>query len=627
MIPLACLGIISATTAFSPSVLFGAGEAGGWYDTTEITSLFQDAGTTPVTSTGDPIGRIADLGPNGDDLNQTTVADKPAYKTFPRPHTDPLAGDFMTSVSVLTGACTVAILYPSGDVHFRLGTDVGDGYRTDDDFIALVAIDRALTSQEKSDLLVWFADKATTLDTVYDFYIDPISGDNSNTGTSASNAYADFTNLTSASANTTIGISRGTELIDKFYNFPDSGFTVGPYGSIVYAETQVQSEPLIIAQPDKPRVIGASLESGPWTVVTGTEFNTPTSLTAPAGNVPMYHEASDGTITRLASGTAGALALGEFAFSGGNLAVNVGALPDRAWRPTRSASFTSDGVDDNTVMGVRCQFNGNDGLQNKGGSLRFQADSVDCEWNSNDGINFQTVATISMIRNCTLKQNGRETDFLGDGFSGHVASSGTIRNTNVRWAGKDCISNSEQGDWVVEGCLLLNGGQGYVAFPEAGVAGSHTVRRTIIAGTNGNTVGALYKVFARVGNAATTFTLDNVTIFKGVDANTNSRGVSTLLLTLDALNLIVSGSFQFSIYEQSGTLNSDFSDVFGAGLAYLNASEGADSVQVDPLFEDASNGDFRLTSSSPVDNAGTTVAGVTDQFAGTAPSMGAIEAV
>lgn len=46
---------------FGPASLFSAGQAGVWYDPSDITTLFQDsAGTTPVTSPGQPVGLMLD---------------------------------------------------------------------------------------------------------------------------------------------------------------------------------------------------------------------------------------------------------------------------------------------------------------------------------------------------------------------------------------------------------------------------------------------------------------------------------------------------------------------------------------------------------------------------------------
>lgn len=67
---------------FSPATLFSAGEQGGWYDPSDLSTMFQDsAGTTPVTATGQTVGLLLDkskglvLGPelvtNGDFASAT----------------------------------------------------------------------------------------------------------------------------------------------------------------------------------------------------------------------------------------------------------------------------------------------------------------------------------------------------------------------------------------------------------------------------------------------------------------------------------------------------------------------------------------------------------------------------
>jgi len=70
-------------TSFSPLSLFANGEQGGWYDPSDLTTLYQDAaGTTPVTAVEQPVGLVLDkskglvlgseLVTNGDFSNGTT---------------------------------------------------------------------------------------------------------------------------------------------------------------------------------------------------------------------------------------------------------------------------------------------------------------------------------------------------------------------------------------------------------------------------------------------------------------------------------------------------------------------------------------------------------------------------
>lgn len=70
---------------FNPAaVLFGAGEQGGWYDPSDISTLFQDtAGTTPVTATGQTVARINDKSGRGNHLTQATAASRPIYGIEP----------------------------------------------------------------------------------------------------------------------------------------------------------------------------------------------------------------------------------------------------------------------------------------------------------------------------------------------------------------------------------------------------------------------------------------------------------------------------------------------------------------------------------------------------------------
>ena len=66
---------------FTPLNLFSTGEQGAWYDPSDITTLFQDdAGTVPVTATGDPVGRMLDKSGNGHHATQATAGSRPIYR-------------------------------------------------------------------------------------------------------------------------------------------------------------------------------------------------------------------------------------------------------------------------------------------------------------------------------------------------------------------------------------------------------------------------------------------------------------------------------------------------------------------------------------------------------------------
>ena len=61
--------------AFNPASLFAAGEKGAWYDTSDLSTLFQDtAGTIPVTANGQFVRYISDKSGNGNHLTSTNNA-------------------------------------------------------------------------------------------------------------------------------------------------------------------------------------------------------------------------------------------------------------------------------------------------------------------------------------------------------------------------------------------------------------------------------------------------------------------------------------------------------------------------------------------------------------------------
>lgn len=65
---------------FDPSTLFTGGFLGGFYDVSDKSTLFQDsAGITPVTASGQPVGRVSDKSGNGNHLIQATAGARPLW--------------------------------------------------------------------------------------------------------------------------------------------------------------------------------------------------------------------------------------------------------------------------------------------------------------------------------------------------------------------------------------------------------------------------------------------------------------------------------------------------------------------------------------------------------------------
>jgi hypothetical protein len=71
---------LSSNAVLNPSTLFSAAEKGYWLDPSDITTMWQDsAGTTPVTTLGDPVGRMLDKSGNGYIFTQATAANRPTW--------------------------------------------------------------------------------------------------------------------------------------------------------------------------------------------------------------------------------------------------------------------------------------------------------------------------------------------------------------------------------------------------------------------------------------------------------------------------------------------------------------------------------------------------------------------
>lgn len=70
-----------ASSPFNPTSLFTGGQTGGWWDASDMTTLWQDSGrTTPATAAGQAIGAIDDKSGNGNHLLQATAAQKPILR-------------------------------------------------------------------------------------------------------------------------------------------------------------------------------------------------------------------------------------------------------------------------------------------------------------------------------------------------------------------------------------------------------------------------------------------------------------------------------------------------------------------------------------------------------------------
>lgn len=127
--------LLSGTRTFSPISLFSAGEQGIWLDPSDLTTMFQDrAGTTPVTTPGQTVGKRLDKSGRGNHAVAPTDAARPTYGIEPKTGrrnlllaTDTMATQSLTVAAVahtlaftgtgtvtLTGASTAGPLVGTG---------------------------------------------------------------------------------------------------------------------------------------------------------------------------------------------------------------------------------------------------------------------------------------------------------------------------------------------------------------------------------------------------------------------------------------------------------------------------------------------------------------------------------
>jgi hypothetical protein len=66
--------------AFSPLSLFASGEQGGWYDPSDLSTMFQLSTGTTAVAVNDPVGYIADKSGRGNHLTQANTASRPVLR-------------------------------------------------------------------------------------------------------------------------------------------------------------------------------------------------------------------------------------------------------------------------------------------------------------------------------------------------------------------------------------------------------------------------------------------------------------------------------------------------------------------------------------------------------------------
>ena len=111
----------SLVTGFDPATLYVASGPGLWTEQVDSTTRFQDtAGTTPVTTAGQPVGRVNDKSGRVNNLLQATAAARPTYAVSPSSATFDGVDDGLGTATFVAGTltnnmdCSVSIMRLDG---------------------------------------------------------------------------------------------------------------------------------------------------------------------------------------------------------------------------------------------------------------------------------------------------------------------------------------------------------------------------------------------------------------------------------------------------------------------------------------------------------------------------------
>jgi hypothetical protein len=75
------INVTNSKVVATPAALFQIGSVGAWYDPSDLATLFQDsAGTVPVTTPGQPVGKMLDKSGRGNHASQATAGQRPIFQ-------------------------------------------------------------------------------------------------------------------------------------------------------------------------------------------------------------------------------------------------------------------------------------------------------------------------------------------------------------------------------------------------------------------------------------------------------------------------------------------------------------------------------------------------------------------
>lgn len=369
-----------------------------------------------------------------------------------------------------------------------------------------------------------------------------------------------------------------------------------------------------------PALLGSSEIASAWTSVTGTEYSTdiaydPRNCFLVDGDVTDYE-----ATTKLTAGTAGSLAVGEYAYvSGtGKLHVNIGSNPTSE-RIEVPRTGENQGIDFGTSSGFTVDqlavvYSSGSGFSGTAGDTNTIQNCFIC-FNGEDGISVAGDAEINCVGNVIRRNGGARTisGGRGDGVSYHATSSGLIANNTIRDNEKGGVVNLEGCNVTVARNWIQHNNLNAYVLASSETPGTHNWYHNLVLVESDDAQAGIRR--DGVDNTSTINAVNNTIVASG------ASGVGLFAMDLARNNIVV--GFATGIED---TTVADHNCVFDCTTPYDNTTEGAGSIQSDPTFVGGS--DYRLIAGSPCIDAGqgySLTSDIDGQGVGNPPNIGCHE--
>ncbi len=370
--------------------------------------------------------------------------------------------------------------------------------------------------------------------------------------------------------------------------------------------------PLVIGQygsGDKPKLVGSTQITSPYTNVGGQEYQAPATLTNITG---VWAYDGSGAITRLVLGTAGSLTNGQYAYAGGSLHFNVGGDPGTYLFECAQQDAALVDIDGcrparayMTVSNLHLVHWPEDGF--KFDHDYCTATDLLAEWNGNDGVgggglNLYLGQSVSRYNG----GKGRATSgSAGDGVSLHGSTTIIIEDVTCLYNDKAGIDHQETVSATMRNCWLEGNNQNITSASLTGTPGTQVWENCVVVRRPGD------HAYACQFTRSTTHNVRQLTVVN-MDGADTTRGIYVSSSGTVTIENTITDGFYTGILYGAGTLQHDH-NLHHDTSAYSGTSGGAGDVIASPLFTDRANADFSLQAGSPAIGAGADL-GVSEDY-------------